>query len=50
MDRSPDRSSVQVAGEALTTEGVAATTKDMMGLEVDLGGGSRSISLAKRDC
>jgi hypothetical protein len=50
MNRSLDQSLVQVTGDALSSEGaeassaVGATTaaKDMMGLETDPGGGSRS--------
>jgi hypothetical protein len=45
-----DQSSVQVAGDASSSEGAEAssavgattTTEDMMGLETDPGGGSRS--------
>jgi hypothetical protein len=58
MSRSLDQSSVQVAGDASSSEGAEASSavgaataaEDMMGLETDLGGGSRSTSLAKREC
>jgi hypothetical protein len=57
MDRSPDQSSMQVVagdssleGGASSSEGETTTTDGMMGLETDPGGGSRSTSLAKREC
>ena len=50
MDRSHNHILVQVIGEASSTKGVATTVDDMMGLEADLSGGSRSTSLAKREC
>jgi hypothetical protein len=58
MDRSLDQSSVQVVGdasssegaEASSAEGAATAAEDMMGLETDPGGGSKSTSLAKREC
>jgi hypothetical protein len=58
MDKSPKWSSAQVATGASSSEGtktssskgVATTTDEMMGLETDPGGGSRSTSLAKREC
>jgi hypothetical protein len=36
--------------EASSSEGATTTTDEMMGLETDSGGGSRSTSLAKREC
>jgi hypothetical protein len=52
MDRSPDQSPGQVAGQASRLEGATTTTMDgVMSLETDPGsGGSRSTSLAKREC
>jgi hypothetical protein len=45
------QSSMQVAGEALSSKGAAIVPEDLMGLETNLGGGGvRSTSLAKREC
>ena len=49
---------MQVVGDASSSEGaeassalgVATTKEDLMGLETDPGGGSKSTSLAKREC
>jgi hypothetical protein len=49
---------MHVAGDASSSKGAEAsnavgettTTMDMMELETDLGGGSRSTSLTKREC
>jgi hypothetical protein len=38
---------MQVAGDASSLEGVTTSVEDMMGLETDPGGGSRSTSLSK---
>jgi hypothetical protein len=53
-----DQSTMQVARDALSSEGEKAssavggttTIEDMMGLETDPSGGSRSTSLTKREC
>jgi hypothetical protein len=49
---------VQVVGDASSSEGaevssalgVATVAEDLMGLETDPGGGSKSTSLAKGEC
>ena len=49
MDMSPNQSSAWVAIDVL--EGATTTTKDVMRVEVDHGGGVvRRISLVKREC
>jgi hypothetical protein len=58
MDRSSHQRSTEVVGDASSSEGAeassamgaATTTEDMMRLETDSGGGTRSTSLAKREC
>jgi hypothetical protein len=47
---SPDQSSTQVATTASNSEGATTTADEMMGLEVDFGGGSRSTPLIEREC
>ena len=39
-----------VGSEVSSSEGEATTTDGMMDLETDSGGGTRSTSLAKREC
>jgi hypothetical protein len=39
-----------VGAEASSSEGATTTTDGMMELETDSGGGTRSTSLAKREC
>jgi hypothetical protein len=39
-----------VGAEVSSSEGATTTTDGMMDLEMDSGGGTRSTSLAKREC
>jgi hypothetical protein len=51
LDRRSDQSAAEVAGGSSSSEGAATTTTDLMGSEIDPGGGSsRSTFLAKREC
>jgi hypothetical protein len=51
LDRRSDQSATEVAGGSSSSEGAATTTTDLMGSEIDPGGGSsRSTFLAKREC
>jgi hypothetical protein len=43
-------SSSSEGAEASRSEGATTRINEMMGLEVDSGGGSKSTSLAKREC
>jgi hypothetical protein len=51
LDRRSDQSATEVARGSSSSEGAATSTTDLMGSEIDLGGGSsRSTFLTKREC
>jgi hypothetical protein len=58
IDRSPYQSLARVVAvssssegsKASSSEGAATTSNEMMGLETDYGGGTKSTSLTKREC
>jgi hypothetical protein len=51
LDRGSDQSVAEVVGGSSSLEGATTTTTNLMGSEIDPGGGSsRSTFLAKREC
>jgi hypothetical protein len=49
-NKSSTQEPVQLAGKLSGSEEATTTTDEVMGLETDSGGGSRSTFLAKREC